>query len=267
MRNDRTIIFVVLGAILFAVAFAAPAHAQYRPLFKPGTAPASTKTPLAGGNMGGNMGGNESNKLGLDSDAAAQPNAASANGSLAANSSRTFANELLPTGLALGATLLAIVLARSAVKRFSGKMGAGKRPQGVVEILARYPVARGQQIILLKVGRRVIVTHQGAQGMQALSEFSSEADVADLLARCEAGTRAASPFSFDALLRQSGKSMDRSMDKSMDRSMDRLDGTPTSSRPSKSTENSAARNALPPLMRDAEIEMVDLTRARKGGSR
>lgn len=259
MRNDRTIIFVVLGAILFAVAFAAPAHAQYRPLFKPGTAPASTKTPLTGGNMGSN----ESNKLGLDSDAAAQPNAASANGSLAANSSRTFANELLPTGLALGATLLAIVLARSAVKRFSGKMGPGKRPQGVVEILARYPVARGQQIILLKVGRRVIVTHQGAQGMQALSEFSSEADVADLLARCEAGTRAASPFSFDALLRQSGKSMD----KSMDRSMDRLDGTPTSSRPSKSVENSAARNALPPLMRDAEIEMVDLTRARKGGSR
>ena len=57
------------------------------------------------------------------------------------------------------------------------------------------------------------------------------------------------------------------MDKSMDRSMDRLDGTPTSSRPSKLTENSAARNALPPLMRDAEIEMVDLTRARKGGSR
>jgi len=49
--------------------------------------------------------------------------------------------------------------------------------------------------------------------------------------------------------------------------MDRLDGTLTSSRPSKSTENSAARNALPPLMRDAEIEMVDLTRARKGGSR
>ena len=263
MRNDRTIIFVVLGAILFAVAFAAPAHAQYRPLFKPGTAPASTKTPV----VSSNTGSNESNNLGLDSDAAAQPNAASANGSLAANSSRTFANELLPTGLALGATLLAIVLARSAVKRFSGKMGAGKRPQGVVEILARYPVARGQQIILLKVGRRVIVTHQGAQGMQALSEFSSEADVADLLARCEAGTRAASPFSFDALLRQSGKSMDRSMDKSMDRSMDRLDGTPTSSRPSKSTENSAARNALPPLMRDAEIEMVDLTRARKGGSR
>ena len=109
--------------------------------------------------------------------------------------------------------------------------------------------------MLLKVGRRVIVTHQGAQGMQALSEFSSESDVADLVARCEAGERAKSPFSFDALLRQSDKS---------------FDGKPTASAAAKAAPARGRvldpREALPALMRDAEIETVDLTKRKRGGA-
>jgi len=178
--------------------------------------------------------------------------------SLAAGASRGFMDELLPTGVALGATLLAIVLARSAARRFGTRLTGGKRPQGVVEVLARYPVARGQQVVLLKVGRRVIVAHQGAQGMQTLSEFAGEAEVADLLARCEEGARAASPFSFDALLRKS------------DRAFDDRDAAGATSAPAAARRSAArdTRAALPALMRDAEIETVDLTRGRRpGGAR
>lgn len=180
--------------------------------------------------------------------------------SLAAGASRGFVDELVPTGLALGATLLAIVLARSAARRFGARVAGGKRPQGVVEVLARYPVARGQQVVLLKVGRRVIVAHQGAQGMQTLSEFAGEDEVADLVARCEAGARAASPFSFDALLRQSGRAFEEP---------GKVPASAPAARPGgRRVAASDARDALPAHMRDAEIETVDLTRGRRpGGAR
>jgi len=205
MRNLRHIFSPVVAAWLvgaLAVAAASHASAQDRPLFGPGSAPVVAPRAEPG-----------------------------PDGTLSPGASRSAFSELVPTGIALGATLLVIVGARSAVRRFGPGSVTGKRPQGVVEVLARYPVARGQQVVLLKVGRRVIVAHQGAQGMQSLSEFTGEAEVADLLARCEAGARAAGPFSFDALLRQSSE---------------------------------RSRDHLPAGMRDAEIETVDLTRRRRG---
>jgi flagellar biogenesis protein FliO len=178
-----------------------------------------------------------------------------AKGSLGnAAASRGLSSELVTTGVALGATLLVIVLARSAVKRFGGGGAAGKRPSGVVEVLARYPLARGQSIVLIKVARRVIVAHQSSDGMKPLSEFSSEEDVADLLARCEAGARGTSQFSFDALLRQSGKAFDGF-------------GSSAKDRAGKADERIDPRDTLPAVMRGAEIETVDLTRPRKGGAR
>ncbi len=166
---------------------------------------------------------------------------------------RGFMSEILPTAAALGGTLLVIVLTRSAIKRFGGNLGPGKRPSGVVEVLARYPVARGQQVVLLKVGRRVLVVHQGAQAMQTLSEFSAAEDVADLITRCEAGSKnakdASRDFSFDALLKTAGSSFEE--DVRAGRAAGRID----------------PRDALPAVMRGAEIETVDLTRGRKDGRR
>lgn len=170
---------------------------------------------------------------------------------------RGFMSEILPTAAALGGTLLVIVLTRSAIKRFGGNLGPGKRPSGVVEVLARYPVARGQQVVLFKVGRRILVVHQGAQAMQTLTEFSAADDVADLLMRCEAGSKnakdASRDFSFDALLKTAGSSFEE--DARAGRAAGRID----------------PRDALPAVMRGAEIETVDLTRGprdvRRGGSR
>ena len=227
MRNARRTTLSIVCALMCVLGCAEVALAQDRPLFPQGASSAAAP-----------------GKDGIEQ------------GSLATGGvTRSFTQELLPTALSLGATLLVIVLARSAIKRFGGKLPGARRPQGVVEVLARYPIARGQQVVLLKVGRRVIVTHQGAQGMQALSEFSSESDVADLVARCEAGERAKSPFSFDALLRQSDKS---------------FDGKPTAAAAAKAAPARGRaldpREALPALMRDAEIETVDLTKRKRGGA-
>ena len=238
-------VVAVFAAILAAShleARAQAAPAQDRPLFRNGTVPPTAQVAARGDGDAGQL------QSGLEPK------------SLGSGGSSSFAKELLPTGAALGATLLAIVLARSAVKRFGGKFASAGRPQGVVEVLARYPVARGQHIVLLKVGRRVIVTHQSAQGMKTLSEFSGEAEVADLIGRCEAGARASSPFSFDALLRQSGKSID-AHEQAAGADARAVAAAPRGRR-------ADPRDALPALMRDAEIETVDLTRARRpGGAR
>lgn len=238
-----------LAAIVIAGA-AGAVPTQDRPLFAPGTSPAPKAVAVLEG-------------------AASSVTPEDKNATLASGAaSQSFMDEVLPTAAALGGTLLVIVLARSAVKRFGGNLGVGKRPSGVVEILARYPVARGQQVILLKVGRRVIVAHQNGQAMQALSEFSTPEDVADIMTRCEAGARGTKEFSFDSVLRQSGKAFD-AVDASGDTvANDNIRaGAETNARAS-SRQKSARidpRDTLPAVMRDAEIETVDLTR--RGGGR
>jgi hypothetical protein len=86
----------------------------------------------------------------------------------------------------------------------SGQFGAGGRaPSGVAEVLARYPVARGQTLVLLHVGRRVIVafhtvSRRGGAAMTPISEVTDPEEVADLLLR----TREADAESADASFRE-----------------------------------------------------------------
>ncbi len=69
-----------------------------------------------------------------------------------------------------------------------------------MEILARYPVARGQQLILLKIARRVLLVHQNGTAMSTLSEMIDEDEVADLLRRVEAGSRKSTTNGFRTVL-------------------------------------------------------------------
>ena len=165
--------------------------------------------------------------------------------------------EVLQTAAALGATLLAIVLARSVARRFGGAAAGARGPSGVVGVLARYPLARGQQVVLLEVGRRILVTHQTAQSVTTLSEFSDPDDVADLRARCEAGRRGTHAFSFDALLRRSSQEFDAAERSGpaltpADRAVARAPDAPM--------RRGDVRSVLPAAFRSAEIETVDLTR-------
>ena len=162
--------------------------------------------------------------------------------------SSAFMGQVVPTALALGAVIAVIFVARALVKRFGDRLGGGKRPSGVVEVLARYPFARGHHIVLIKVGRRILVTHQSAQGITTLSEFTSHAEVADLMARCEAGARGTDQFTFDSLLRSSDREFDAPV------LADR--------RSAANAQRNDARSSLPASVRSAEIETIDLTRRR-----
>jgi flagellar biogenesis protein FliO len=110
-------------------------------------------------------------------------------------------NELLRVAGAMAVVIGLIVLVRVVLSR-SGLATAGAgRPSGVVEILGRFPVARGQTLLLIKFARRIVLVQQNGQSMTTLSEVSDQNEVAALLARIEAGSSGRSAAKFRSLLR------------------------------------------------------------------
>lgn len=98
-------------------------------------------------------------------------------------------NEFVRVGMALVVVLGIMVVLRLAVRRYGGALSGGGRPSGVLEVLGRYPIGRGQQLVLLKLVGRIVLLHQGRHGVAALSEITEPDEVAALLARVEASRR------------------------------------------------------------------------------
>jgi flagellar biogenesis protein FliO len=110
-------------------------------------------------------------------------------------------SEIVRVGLALGAVIVVLLLIRGVIRRGASSLGVGSRPSGVVEVLARYPVARHQQLMLLKLGRRIVLLHHGSGRMAALTEITDPDEVASLLASLEAGSRQREAMRFRSILK------------------------------------------------------------------
>lgn len=94
------------------------------------------------------------------------------------------------TAGALAVILVLIFAVAAGVRKWGGaagglmhQMGAGGRaPSGVLSVLGRYPVGRGQTLVLLKLDRRVLLVCQqaGARGggMRTLCELTDPEEVA-----------------------------------------------------------------------------------------
>ncbi|MCC7389937.1 MAG: FliO/MopB family protein [Phycisphaerales bacterium] len=92
------------------------------------------------------------------------------------------------------AAIVALIFAGAAVLRKWGgapgglmhAIGAGGRaPSGVLSVLGRYPVGRGQTLVLLKLDRRVLLVCQSAGsragGMRTLCELTDPEEVASVV--------------------------------------------------------------------------------------
>lgn len=99
---------------------------------------------------------------------------------------------------ALGFVLALIVVVFQAIRRGArargGLMAAagpgGRAPSGVLSVLGRYPLARGQTLLLLKLDRRVLLVAQvagsrGGPALSTLTEVTDPEEVAAIAARCE----------------------------------------------------------------------------------
>lgn len=113
------------------------------------------------------------------------------------------------TALGLAFVLGLILALKSAAQRLAqrvgglaGQMGAGGRaPSGVLEVLGRYPVARGQTLALLRVDRRVLLLCQSSSGFSTLAEFTDPEEVASLLVKTRGEEGDSIAERFDGLLR------------------------------------------------------------------
>jgi flagellar biogenesis protein FliO len=112
---------------------------------------------------------------------------------------------LAKTALSLAAVLALILLIAGVVKKWSARVGGlaaavgvgGKAPSGILSILGRYPLDRATTLILLKADRRVLLLSQsktpgrlgvglGMSTLATLCEFTSDLEVAALIAKAEA---------------------------------------------------------------------------------
>lgn len=134
---------------------------------------------------------------------------------------------LARTLLALGGVLLLIIALAWVFKRvaratggLSGSLGAGGRaPAGVVEVLARYPLASRHTLVVLRFDRRVLLcsltggSRSSGAGMTVLTELDDPEDVASILVktRDEAGESIAR--SFERSLRDAERAGDESFER------------------------------------------------------
>jgi len=154
-------------------------------------------------------------------------------------------NDIVQVVGALAIVITLLVAFRFIMVRASSVLNGG-RPSGVLEILARYPVARGQHLSLIKLGRRVLLVHQAGSSMTTLTEVTDATEVAALLSRIEAGSSGRDAERFRSLLNQYQREQE------------------TLSR-RKPSEQTSGRTDTP--KRDADGEVIDLTRSQMGGLR
>jgi len=101
----------------------------------------------------------------------------------------------LKSMLGLGAVLILILGGAGGVRWLARRQGGlmasigpgGRAPAGLLEVLGRYPVARGQTLVLIKLDRRVLLLSQsiagrgGSSGFNTLAEFTDSDEVASIL--------------------------------------------------------------------------------------
>lgn len=128
------------------------------------------------------------------------------------------------TGGALAAVLGIAVALAWATKRFARARGTlaaaigpgGASPSGVLEVLGRYPLARGITLVLLKIDARVLLVSQSMSragaSMQTLCEIDEPDQIASILLKASRNERASIADRFQSLLSSSDRAMDRELE-------------------------------------------------------
>lgn len=145
------------------------------------------------------------------------PKAAASRSETSAAAPTLTQGSFLRTALSLGVVLALIgvcALALRVLKRrgvlVGGSIAAGARaPSGVLETLGRYPLGRGQTLLLIKLDQRVLLIGQTAGTLRAgggslttLCELSDSEDVASILLKAQDASDASAAARFEGMLRE-----------------------------------------------------------------
>lgn len=131
-------------------------------------------------------------------------------------------NPIVRTSVALSGVLVLIVglaMVARAVARKNGSLavalGGARAPAGIVEVLGRYPLSRGQSLLLIKLDRRILLIGQsharrrgGAGSLATLADVSDAEDVASILLRVQDAEGEATAAKFRSLLERFDREQD-----------------------------------------------------------
>lgn len=164
---------------------------------------------------------------------------------------QTLSGGVLKTVGALGVVIVVIFSLRGFIRRFRGPLAGVGSPTGVISVLARYPLGKGQTLLLLKLDRRILLVCQTSGGTSTLTEITDAEEVASVLGR---------------LRDEQGESFNRRLEQLLQD--DTAQGDSTASSASRRSLISRARSAQPRLSSDrGGFEVVDLTRPRRRAKR
>jgi flagellar biosynthetic protein FliO len=137
--------------------------------------------------------------------ATTQRAAAAATGNAARPPAGTGGFDLRRLVTALAVVLLLILLARWFARRFFGVAGA-TRSTRAVQVLSRSTLSPKQQLMLIRVGRRLLVVGDGGGQLNTLSEITDADEVAALVGQVQDDHSARATKSFGSLFgRMQGK--------------------------------------------------------------
>lgn len=114
---------------------------------------------------------------------------------------------VLNTITALGVVIGLIIAMRLAMNKLSGRAVMGGRT-GIVEVLSRTSISPRNQVMLLRLGQRIIVVSEGPTGVRTLANLDDPDEVANLLTSISASRPGSITQSFNQLLNRAGTEMD-----------------------------------------------------------
>ena len=92
-----------------------------------------------------------------------------------------------------------IFIGRALVRKFVPGAGAPSG-KGVIEILARHPLAKNQSLVLVRIGSQIVALNQGRDASQSVLVISEPVEVARLIGQIEGKNPASMQAGFNRLL-------------------------------------------------------------------
>lgn len=122
----------------------------------------------------------------------------------------------MKTVAALAVVVVLIFGLKWVIRHAAGRVGGlasqlgpgGHAPSGVVSILARYPVARGQSLVIVQLDRRILLLNQTSEGFRTLSEVVDPEEVASILIKTRDDENDSFSSRFTGLLKRSEREPD-----------------------------------------------------------
>ena len=106
---------------------------------------------------------------------------------------------MLQTAAALAIVIGLIFIGRALARKYvpGARAGSGK---GVIEILARHPLAKNQAIVLVRIGSQIVALNQGREASESVLVISDATEVAKIIGQIEGKNPQSMQAGFNRLL-------------------------------------------------------------------